>query len=68
MGEAIRWLKKGLDPGAVERVARWCEALALPLQVHCLVGIPGETRQELRATLELAAALHERHGARVLLP
>ncbi len=63
-------LRKDLDPAAVERVARWCAELGLPegfCQVHCMVGLPGEGRAEIRETLSFAAHLNEAHGARILL-
>jgi MoaA/NifB/PqqE/SkfB family radical SAM enzyme len=59
-------LHKDLDPGAVERVAAWCKDLHVPLDVHCLLGIPGETDGELCETVRFAARLHARHGARPL--
>ena len=60
-------LGKKLDPAAVERVAGWCREEALPLSVHYLVGIPGESRSEMVATLEMAARLHEEYGVRALV-
>lgn len=60
-------LGKNLAPGAVERVARWCQEEGLPLSVHYLIGIPGETRAELSQTLEMAARLMEQYGARPLV-
>jgi MoaA/NifB/PqqE/SkfB family radical SAM enzyme len=60
-------LKKNLDPEAVERVARWCQQADLSLGVHCLVGLPGETREEINQTLETAARLASRHGVQPLV-
>lgn len=60
-------LKKALDPESVERVALWCRTNGLPLHVHCMIGIPGETRREILDTLETAVRLFERHGALPLL-
>ncbi len=60
-------LHKGLAPGAVERVAGWCRDEAVPLSVHYMIGIPGERRDELLATLEMAAVLKERYGAEPLV-
>jgi MoaA/NifB/PqqE/SkfB family radical SAM enzyme len=60
-------LEKRLDPAAVEHVASWCHRHHLPLDVHYLVGIPGETRREIRSTLELASRLFETHRVRPLL-
>ena len=60
-------LGKDLDPAAVTRVARWCREAALPLAVHCMIGIPGELPGEITATLEMAASLAEDHGVEVLL-
>ncbi len=55
---------KRLDLGAVERVAAGCAAAGLPLLVHYIIGLPGETPEEINATLAHAADLEERHGAR----
>lgn len=60
-------LEKNLDPQSVERVAGWCRQVDLPLSVHCLVGLPGETREEINQTLEMARELAERHRARPLV-
>ena len=60
-------LRKHLDPSSVERVARWCQTLGLPLGVHCLIGIPGERPSDIAATLEMATRLHEEYGAQILL-
>ncbi|MDI7267789.1 MAG: radical SAM protein [Myxococcota bacterium] len=62
-----RVLHKNLDPAAVERVAAWCAAVGLPLQVHGMIGIPGERRAEIVGTIRRLAGLHRRHGALPLL-
>ncbi len=60
-------LGKRLDPAAVERVAAACQRVRLPLEVHCIVGLPGERRAEIEETAAFAVALHERYGARPLV-
>jgi len=56
-------LGKNLDPAEVERVAATCHDVGVPFEVHCMIGIPGESRADILATLEMAARLHEQHGA-----
>ncbi len=60
-------LMKNLDPESVERVARWCRREDLPLQVHCLVGTAGETKEEINQTLDMAKRLARRHGVQPLV-
>lgn len=60
-------LKKNLDPEAVFRVAGWAQGAGVPLSVHCLIGIPGETRSEIMETVRVAARLFEEYGARPLV-
>jgi MoaA/NifB/PqqE/SkfB family radical SAM enzyme len=60
-------LDKHLDPASVRAVAGWCQQQGLPLDVHYLIGIPGERRSEMRDTIGTAAELHHDHGARPLL-
>jgi MoaA/NifB/PqqE/SkfB family radical SAM enzyme len=62
-----RVLGKNLDPAAVARVAAWCAAAGLPLHVHGMIGIPGESRAEIVRTIRMLAALHRQHGAIPLL-
>ncbi len=54
---------KRLDLAAVTRVAARCQQLRLPLLVHFIIGLPGETAADVNGTLAYAAELHERHGA-----
>lgn len=58
---------KRLDLRAVGRVAGWARRIGLPMQVHYVIGFPGETIREINSTLRFAARLHEDHGARPLL-
>jgi len=60
-------LDKRLDPDAVRLVADWCAAHDLPLDVHLLIGVPGESASDIRATLAMAYQLHETTRARPLV-
>lgn len=59
-------LGKRLEPDAVNKVAQWCAEARLGLDVHCLVGIPGESNAELRRTVKAAIDIHQEFGARFL--
>jgi len=50
---------KQLDLGAIRSVANLAKDAGLPLLVHFMIGLPGETRQEINATLAFALELHE---------
>ena len=60
-------LGKNLDLSAVERVASWCAGAGLPLQIHYMIGAPGETVEEVNMTLEHAARMAREQGAAPLL-
>ncbi len=60
-------LGKRLDPQSVERVAEWCKRYELGLQVHYLVGIPGENRSEIVHTLQTARRFLDTYAARPLV-
>ncbi len=60
-------LGKRLDPQSVERVAEWCKRHGLGLQVHYLVGIPGENRSEIVHTLRTARRYLDSYGASPLV-
>ena len=60
-------LKKNLDPNAVLKVAGWAKKAGVPLEVHCLIGIPGERRAEIIETMRMAMRLYDEYGARPLL-
>lgn len=59
-------LGKHLPPAAVRRVAKWCHEVGLGLDVHLLVGLPGERISEVRQTLTMALELHADYGVRPL--
>jgi MoaA/NifB/PqqE/SkfB family radical SAM enzyme len=54
---------KRLDLREVERVAATSRDVGVPLLVHFMIGLPGETPAEVNATLAFAAGLRERFGA-----
>jgi MoaA/NifB/PqqE/SkfB family radical SAM enzyme len=54
---------KKLDLTAIQRAAAGAAAAGVPLLVHFMIGLPGETRREINGTLEFALALHEETGA-----
>lgn len=58
---------KDLDLGAVTEVARACAEEGVPLAVHYVIGMPGETRRDMNQTLRFARDLFERYGARPLV-
>jgi MoaA/NifB/PqqE/SkfB family radical SAM enzyme len=54
---------KQLDLAAIERAAAGARAAEVPLLVHFMIGLPGETRREINGTLDFALRLHEETGA-----
>ncbi len=55
---------KDLDLSAIRsRRRRRCAAEGVPLLVHFMIGLPGETREEINGTLQFAIDLFERTGA-----
>jgi MoaA/NifB/PqqE/SkfB family radical SAM enzyme len=54
---------KQLDLGAIGRAAASAREAGIPLLVHFMIGLPGETRREINATLDFALRLHEDTGA-----
>jgi MoaA/NifB/PqqE/SkfB family radical SAM enzyme len=53
---------KQLDLGAVRRAAEHAHAAAVPLLVHFMIGLPGESAEEINGTLAYAMDLHDRFG------
>lgn len=58
---------KGMNIESVERVAAWCRELSLPLQIHYIIGYPGETIETMNRTLHHAARMKEVFGAEPLV-
>lgn len=54
---------KQLDLADIERVAEDAHAEGVPLMVHWMIGLPGETAAEINRTLERALDLYDRFGA-----
>jgi len=55
---------KQLDLRAVERAAEHAHAEGVPAMVHFIVGMPGESAEEVNGTLAFAYDLYTRFGAR----
>lgn len=60
-------LRKQLSLESVEQTAARCRKNRLPLRIHYMVGVPGETPRETNATLEHACKMAEDFGAEPLL-
>lgn len=54
---------KELELGAVTRTAELARDAGVPVLVHFIIGMPGETREEINGTLSFAIELFERTGA-----
>ncbi len=50
---------KQLDLSAIRTTAQLAKEAELPLLVHFMIGLPGETKREINGTLEFALELHE---------
>ena len=60
-------IRKGLKIESVERVAAWCRELSLPLDIHYMIGYPGETIESMNTTLHHAVRMKEEFGALPLM-
>lgn len=54
---------KQLDLAHIRRVAAEADTAGVPLMVHWMIGLPGESAAEINETLALALALYDEHGA-----
>jgi MoaA/NifB/PqqE/SkfB family radical SAM enzyme len=54
---------KQLDLDAIRTVAAHAKEAGVPLLVHFMIGLPGETKREINRTLAFALELHEQTGA-----
>ncbi len=67
-----RWILFGIESGSKERIAsikkkinlelayqtiEWCEKAGITVQASFIIGFPGETREELRKTVDFAKSL-----------
>jgi len=60
-------IRKGMNIEVVERAARWCRELKLPLNIHYIIGCPGETLKSINNTLSHALRMYEEYGAHPLV-
>ncbi len=56
-------VNKRLELDRIVAAARNARAAGVSLMIHYMIGLPGETAEQINATLELALELWERHGA-----
>jgi MoaA/NifB/PqqE/SkfB family radical SAM enzyme len=54
---------KRLDLAAIVRAAEAAHAAGVPLMIHYIIGMPGETAEEINATLAFALDLYDRFAA-----
>jgi MoaA/NifB/PqqE/SkfB family radical SAM enzyme len=54
---------KQLDLGAIRAAAERAKEAGIPLLVHFMIGLPGETKADINRTLGFAIDLHELTGA-----
>ncbi len=50
-------IKKNLNLKMVEKVVRWCKKYKLPVEAFFVIGFPGETKKQIRETLNYAKKL-----------
>lgn len=56
-------VRKRLDLAAIVRAAQSAHAAGVPLMIHFMIGLPGESAAEINGTLAFAMDLFERFGA-----
>lgn len=56
-------VRKQLDLQTIVDAARNAHAAGVPLLIHYMIGLPGETAEEINETLAFALDLHDRFGA-----
>jgi MoaA/NifB/PqqE/SkfB family radical SAM enzyme len=54
---------KQLELSSITQAAGAAHAAGVPLMIHFMIGLPGETAPEINATLAYALDLHDRFGA-----
>jgi MoaA/NifB/PqqE/SkfB family radical SAM enzyme len=56
-------VKKKLDLKRVTAAAQAAHQTGVPLMIHFIIGLPGETAEEINGTLAYAMELHDAYGA-----
>ncbi|MFV8753192.1 radical SAM protein [Nannocystaceae bacterium ST9] len=56
-------VRKQLDLAAIEQAAANAEAAGVPLMIHYMIGLPGESAEEINDTLAFALRLWDQHRA-----
>ncbi len=56
-------VKKRLDLKYITRAAKSAKEAGVPLMIHFMIGLPGETAAEINGTLAFAFDLYEEYGA-----
>ena len=55
--EILRRVRKGIDPGKVQRALRWARAAGIKNWGYFIIGLPGETEETIRETIDFAKRL-----------
>lgn len=61
-------MQKGVEQDVVERILRDAERLGLRVRALCLIGYPGETRQELQQTLDFLVTYQQALASAAITP
>lgn len=56
-------VRKQLDLAAIEAAAANADAAGVPLMIHYMIGLPGETAEDINGTLAFALRLWDQHRA-----
>ncbi len=56
--ERIKSIKKSIDIDIAEETVRWCENAGITVQASFIIGFPGETKEEVRRTVEFAEKIN----------
>ncbi len=56
-------IKKNLDLNSINPLAESCAKKKIPLAIHFMIGLPGESHKDINKTLDFAAELSENYGA-----
>lgn len=56
-------VRKQLDLAAIEQAAQHADAAGVPLMIHYMIGLPGETAEDINGTLAFALRLWDQHKA-----